>query len=184
MKSPLTTCCKPRVEEKMIDQIERLESTICALDVKCKAIHYQMTEALLKAKFFKQNGDPVRCKAELKRKFDLSKTYERFVNFHSNVVKIRNAIDETQAIGEVVGNMNIANKIFEEALKNVNPEKIDELMDSLEDNIIKVNDVSSALSRSNVGDFDEEAAMKELEEEEEEELNLPSLNPVRLMIPQ
>jgi hypothetical protein len=80
--------------------------------------------------------------------------------------------------------MNIANKIFEEALKNVNPEKIDELMDSLEDNIIKVNDVSSTLSRSNVGDFDEEAAMKELEEEEEEELNLPSLNPVRLMIPQ
>lgn len=173
------TCCKPRVEEKMIDQIERLESTICALDVKCKAIHYQMTEALLKAKFFKQNGDPVRCKAELKRKFDLSKTYERFVNFHSNVVKIRNAIDETQAIGEVVGNMNIANKIFEEALKNVNPEKIDELMDSLEDNIIKVNDVSSSLSRVN-GDFDEEAAMKELEEEEE--LNLPNVPKVRELL--
>jgi hypothetical protein len=178
------TCCKPRVEEKMIDQIERLESTICALDVKCKAIHYQMAEALLKAKFFKQNGDPVRCKAELKRKFDLSKTYERFVNFHSNVVKIRNAIDETQAIGEVVGNMNIANKIFEEALKNVNPEKIDELMDSLEDNIIKVNDVSSSLSKGvGGGDFDEEAAMRELEEEEEEEeLNLPNVKRKELLM--
>jgi hypothetical protein len=136
-----------------------------------------MTEALLKAKFFKRQGDLVRCKSELKRRFDLAKTYERFVNFHYNLVKIRSTIDETQSIGDILGSMNIANKILEDALKTVNPEKIDDLMNQLEDNSSQIHEVSSILGRSTQGEFDEEAAMNELMD-----LELPSVPESTLLL--
>lgn len=161
-------CCSIKAEVvSMNDSIDRLESTICALDVKCKAIHYQMTEALIKARFYKKNDDMVRCKAELKTKFDLERKYERFVNLHTNVVKVRNGIDETKTIGEIANNMNIANKVLEAALKSVNPEKIDELMDQLSDNSDHIHEVATLLGEDRLGPnvFDEEKALNDLEDE-------------------
>lgn len=162
-------CCSPKDEQISVsDSIDRLESTICALDVKCKAIHYQMTEALIKAKFYKKNNDLVRCKAELKTKFDLERKYERFVNLHTNVVKVRNGIDETKTVGEIANNMNIANKVLETALKSVNPEKIDELMDQLSDNTDQIHVISNLLGEDRLAGhiFDEEKALQDLIEDE------------------
>lgn len=179
----MRSCCLPSEEViSVADSIDRLESTICALDVRCKAIYYQMTEALLKAKNYKKMGDTVRCKAELKQRFELMRTYERYVNLHTNVVKVRNSIDETKTIGEIAGNMQIANKVLEDALKTVDPEKIDELMNQLEEGTHKMHEISNILGEERGNDFDEEEAMRELNFEEIQfeqihqiPLNLPDL---------
>jgi hypothetical protein len=74
--------------------------------------------------------------------------------------------------------MSIANTVLEEALKNINPEKIEELMDKLQENAEMVQEVNGLLS-AGVMDFDEEKALLELEggekKEEETELHLPSV---------
>jgi ribosomal protein L16 Arg81 hydroxylase len=66
---------------------------------------------------------------------------------------------------EIAGHMSIANTVLEEALKNINPEKIEELMDKLQENAEMVQEVNGLLSAGIGGiDFDEEKALLELEE--------------------
>lgn len=163
MNRNMIPCCTPQIKpENSLETIERLESTIQALDVRCKSIWYQAQEALIKARNYKKLEDTDRCMAEMKRKYELMRTYKRFVNLHSNVVKVRDTIDETKTIGEIAGNMNIANRVLEEALKNVNPEKIDELMNQLEDGREQMHEIAGILGEDR-GVFDEEEAMRELE---------------------
>lgn len=175
----MRSCCIPNEEIiSVADSIERLESTICALDVRCKGIFYQITETLLKAKNYKKLGDMTRCKAELRQRFELMRTYERYVNLHTNVIKIRNSIDETKTIGEIAGSMQIANKVLEDALKTVDPEKIDDLMNQLEEGTHKMHEISNILGEERGNDFDEEEAVRELNNFEEIvqlPLNLPDL---------
>lgn len=148
------------------ETIEKLDSVIQAIDVRLKAMDYECNQFLLKAKQFKERDDLIRCKAELKMRFEKQKVYERYVNLLTNIRKIRDSIDETQTLSDVASTMGLANKILEEALLKVNPEHIDSLMDQLNDQHIQIREVGDALTR-NDDVFDEEAAMKLLNTEEE-----------------
>ncbi len=158
-------CCKPKKEEPLsaTELIEHLESTIHALDVKCKGLSYQCSEHLLRAKKYKQSGEHSRALSEMRIRSDLLSKYDRYVNLFTNVSRIRNSIDETQTVGEVAKHMNVANKVLEEALKNVNPEKIEELMEQLESGTSQIHEVTALLGEDRIG-FDEEAALAELED--------------------
>ena len=165
LESTASLCCKPRVESSTpIETIERLDTTIQAIDVRIKSIEYQCTQHTLKAKQFHAKKDDIRCRAELQMRHEKQQTYKRFVDLHSNICRIRHSIDSTQAFGEIATHMGLANKILEEALKQVNPEKIDDLMDQLSDNSIYVNEIGDALGRE-ISDFDEDAALADLEDD-------------------
>jgi hypothetical protein len=169
--------CNRREEEAEtpIDTIEKLDTTLHSMEVRLKALEYEQTQHTLKAKRFHADGNDVRCKAELQLRHEKRQTYNRFVHLQTNIHRIRHCIDSTQSFGEIASHMGLANKILEDALKTVNPEKIDDLMDQLSENSIYVQEVGDALARND--DFDVDAAMQELEEEEEvpELPSVPSL---------
>lgn len=159
-------CCRPPIPANdPLETIEKLDSTIQAIEVRIKAIDYQRTQHLLKAKQFHANGDDIRCKAELRLRHEKEPTYRRYVNLQTNICRIRHSLDSTQTYGEIASHMGLANKVLEEALKEVNPERIDDLMDQLNDNAIYAGEVGDALARDETV-FDEDAAMKELISEE------------------
>jgi len=161
---------KEKKEESPMEMIDKLDSTILAIEVRIKAIHYQCTQHTLKAKQFHADSDEIRCKAELVKRQEKQQTYKRFVTLQTNLCRIRDSLDNTQTFGEIANNMGLANKILEDALKQVDPERIDDLMDQLMENSIYVREVGDALSRDIDGG--------ELELELEEEVILPSLPPL------
>ena len=159
-------CCRPKREEERtpLESMELLDSTLFALDIRCKSLAYRCKEHLLRAKQFKADDDMVRCKAELQARFHLLETYQKYVNLHGNVFRVRESLDEASAVGAIANNMRVANRVLEEALKSVNPEKIEDLMEQLEEGTQQMHEVSSILGQQR--EFDEEEAMRELEEEE------------------
>jgi hypothetical protein len=162
----IRSCCVPKAERSPSESIELLNSTVFALDIRCKALFYRCKEHMLRAKKYKEEGDMIRCKAELLLRFQLLETYQKYVNLHSNVCRVRDSLEEASAVGAIAGNMHIANRALEEALKSVNPEKIDELMQQLEEGTQQMHEVTTILGENRgVEEFDEEAALEELEEE-------------------
>lgn len=152
-----------------LDTIEKLDTVIHSVEVRIKALEYQQTQHTLQAKKYYSEQNLVRCKAELSLRHEKSLTYKRFVALLTNVCRIRHSIDSTQSYEEIASHMGLANKVLEESLKTVNPERIDDLMDQLSENSIYVQEVGNALGRAIEDDFDEDKAMAELEDE----LDLP-----------
>ena len=156
-------CATKEAEEDPLETMEKLDTTLYSLEVRIKALEYEQTQHTLKAKRFHADGNDMRCKAELRLRHDKQQTYRRFVDLQTNTHRIRHCLDSTQSFGEIASHMGLANKVLEDALKTVNPEKIDDLMDQLSDNTIYAQEVGDALARHDA--FDEDAAMEELEEE-------------------
>jgi hypothetical protein len=143
-------------------------------------MNYQCKEHLLRAKKFRDDEkDQIRFQAEISQWRSKKIMYAKYVNLQTNVQRIRDQIDGTSTLVEIAGQMSIANKVLEEALKNVNPEKIEELMDKLQENADMVQEVNGLLSNGIGGtDFDEEKALLELEERKTVaviEFELPSI---------
>ena len=57
--------------------------------------------------------------------------YAKYVNLQTNVQRIRDQIDGTSTLVEIAGQMSIANKVLEEALKNEDYENAAKLRDEL-----------------------------------------------------
>lgn len=177
-------CCQITTTDPAAS-IELLDSTIFALDIRCRAISYQCKEHLLKAKQFNNEKDAVRCRSELQRRHQLQQTYSRYVNLYNNVRRVRDSLDEASAVGTIATNMSVANHALEEALKSVDPEKIQALMTSLEEGTYEMHEVSSILGENRgTEDFDEEAAMRELEESEPLSLPIIKKEQNRILIPE
>lgn len=147
------------------EMIEKLDTIIHSVEVRIKSLEYQQTQHTLRAKQLYAEQKTLRCKAELALRHEKSHTYARFVNLLTNVCRIRHSIDSTQSYEEIASHMGLANKVLEEALNKVDPERIDDLMDQLNDNSVYVREVGNALGRAIEDDFDEEQAMVELQEE-------------------
>ncbi len=158
-------CQATKVTADPAEMIEKLDTIIHSVEVRIKSLEYQQTQHTLRAKKFYAEKNTLRCKAELALKHEKTHTYGRFVNLLTNVCRIRHSLDSTQSYEEIASQMGLANKVLEDALSNVNPERIDDLMDQLNDNSVYVREVGNALGQVIDDTFDEEQAMAELGEE-------------------
>jgi len=164
------SCCKPKNQERSpSESIELLDQTVFALDIRCRSYAYRCKEHEKSAKKYRAEGDMIRCKAELLRRFDLMQTYQKYMNLWTNVCRVRESLSDASAVGSIAGNMSIANRVLEEALKSVDPEKIEALMEQLEEGTNQMHEVASILGTQRITEeFDEQAALRELDIEEVE----------------
>lgn len=160
-------CCTPnqRKEISLIESIDLLDETIHALEIRIKSIQYQCTQCTLKAKQHYKEGDTLRCKTELQHRHERQKACERYIVLQSNFIKIRDSVEESSTLGEIANNMGLANRLLNDLLTKIDPEKIDLLMDELSDSQLLLNDLGHALSTPMDQEFDEEKAMEELWED-------------------
>ena len=157
-------CCFVASHESNADSLDKLDNVIHSLEMRIGGIDYQCKEHLIRAKNFKSENNKIRYEAEISQWKSKKVTYVKYVNLQSNVKRIRDQIDNTSALVDIASQMSIANTVLEEALKNINPEKIDELMDRLQENAEMAEEVNGLLGNTNgVVDFDEEKALMELE---------------------
>lgn len=162
-------CCIKKEQEQpllsVFENIEKLELIISALEVKCKGLKYKATQHELTAKRFKIERDKVGYESELKIRNDALKYYKKYNALLVNVSKIRNSIEESQTMSSVADSMSIANKILVEALKTVDPEKIEDLMADLEENTNQITDIGMILATP-IGETDDEVVDFSPQEEE------------------
>lgn len=173
-------CFPSSSHESAADSLDKLDTVIHSLEMRIAGMSYQCKEHLLRAKKFRDDEkDQIRFQAEISQWRSKKIMYAKYVNLQTNVQRIRDQIDGTSTLVEIAGQMSIANKVLEEALKNINPEKIEELMDKLQENADMVQEVNGLLSNGIGGtDFDEEKALLELEERKTVavvEFELPSI---------
>lgn len=161
-------CCAIGAEQPTRVSPELLEETIYALDVKLKAIRYQCTQLTLRAKQFRAQGDELRCMEELKLRREKEVVYKKWVALYGNVCRIRDSIDQTHAMGELTSTMSVANQSLKEALLKVDLEKIEDLMDQLEEGMEQVNEVGEVLGN-------ELGPQPEIVLEDIDELELPDV---------
>jgi hypothetical protein len=154
-------CFASREKESNADSLDKLDNVIHSLEMRIGGIDYQCKEHLIRAKNFKT--DKIRYEAEILQWKSKKVTYVKYVNLQTNVKRIRDQIDNTSALIDIASQMSIANTVLEEALKNINPEKIDELMDKLQENAEMAEEVNGLLGGGNTIEFDEEKALMELE---------------------
>lgn len=140
--------------------IEKLDLVVRAMDVRLKGIKHQCNLIESRAKQFHAEKDLLRCKSELRILHEKKLLYERYVEMHAKMTRIRASIDETQSIVDMASTLGAANNLLQEVILKVNPEQIESLMDSLDDQSAQVRDMGDALARADA--FDEEAAMREL----------------------
>lgn len=157
-------CCRPSFEKlNTADSLDKLDNVIQALEMRIGGIEYQCKEHLLRIKNFKLENNKVRYDAEVEKWKFKKVECVKYVNLQTNVQRIRHQVENTSTLAEIANQMSIANTVLEEALKNINPEKIDELMDKLQENAEMAEEVNSLLGNTNTIEFDEEKALMELE---------------------
>lgn len=162
-------CCFASLEkESTADSLDKLDNVIHSLEMRIGGIDYQCKEHLIRARNFKMENNKIRYEAEILQWKSKKVTYVKYVNLQTNVKRIRDQIDNTSALVDIASQMSIANTVLEEALKNINPEKIDDLMDKLQENAEMAEEVNGLLGNTNGIEFDEEKALMELEDRREE----------------
>lgn len=157
-------CCHRAPSSSVQDEIEKLEGILEALEMRIKGIAYERQELFLKAKRAHAEHNELMALGFMKIRHEKEGMHKRFVNVYTNVSQLRDSLDDTSTFSDVVHQMGLANKMLEEALKRVNPEQIDALMDDLGENQMMAKEVGDALGRERGEDFtfDEDKALREL----------------------
>jgi hypothetical protein len=157
-------CCVPeRLETTVMETLNTLDLNYESLDVQIAALNYQMIMHTKSAKEFKEHGDLEKCKQELRRKHEKSLKKLQYIKLQDNIDNVRQKLQDAETFSEITDCLGNASKTLEDTLKKLDPDRIDGIMDNLQDTMGVVSEVGASLSVP-LGVFDEEAALNELEE--------------------
>lgn len=163
-------CCSPGAAAlDPAQRIYELDDIIRAIDIKCKSYQYRVKEHALRAvRYRDEEKDVVRYQSEMSLALSMRTMYQKYVGLYTNVVRIRETIDEASSMSEIASHMQLASTQLEGMLRACNPERIDELMDQLEDQHAHMADVAMAITRP-LGDsmiMDPESLLAELDQKQ------------------
>lgn len=116
---------------------------------------------------------------ELRIRREKEALYKKWVTLYGNVCRVRDSIDETHTLGQVTGSLSLANQSLREALLKVDVEKIEDLMDQLQEGMEQAGQVGEVLGRE-LGEID---LGNEWGEENEQGLGPAHSPPTPLILP-
>lgn len=114
----------------------------------------------------------------LKKKNRLMKQQEQIDNTLTTIEFQREALEGAQSNANILENMNIAAKAMKSASNGMSVDKVDEMMDDIQEASDVANEISDAISRPMgfQSELDDDDLLAELEELEQEELDSEMLN--------
>lgn len=162
------------------EAIQKLRETEEMLNKKSEFIETKIAAELANAKKFGTKNKRQALNA-LKKKNRLQKQQEQIDNTLTTIEFQREALEGAQSNANILENMNIAAKAMKSASNGMSVDKVDEMMDDIQEASDVANEISDAISRpmgfqSEIDDDDLLAELEELEQEEldSEMLNIPS----------
>ena len=156
-----------------MEVIEELDNIISAIKMKILKNKYHQEEHLRKAQqHYKHEDERNEMMAEMRKKHQKHTQYVKWVYILEQVEKVRSEIENNMGLEEVVNSFRTANSILELALKKINPDEVHAILDDLETNsqeLQEINNILSDQTRLNIVDFDEETAMRDIENQNKED---------------
>lgn len=105
----------------------------------------------------------------LKRKKAIEKKLSQIDSTLTTLEFQKDALENAHTNSEVVKVMDVAARSLKDIQKNMNVDKVEDMLDSIKDSSVMSEDISSAISSAIKSEFDEDDLLKELESLEQED---------------
>ena len=152
------------------DSIAKLRETLETLDKRDQFLDKKIQQQLEEAKKYNAAGNKKMAIAALKRKKMLTDQQTKIMGAREKIELQLNAIESAKMDMEILNTLESGTKTMKEMHKNMDVNKVDEVIDNMNDQIDISNEIANAMSQP-VGEvFDEEDLLKELEDEELKDL--------------
>lgn len=152
------------------DSIAKLRETLETLDKRDQFLDKKIQQQLEEAKKYNAAGNKKMAIAALKRKKMLTDQQAKIMGAREKIELQLNAIESAKMDMEILNTLESGTKTMKEMHKGIDINKVDEIIDNMNDQIDISNEISNAMSQP-VGEvFDEEDLLKELEDEELKDL--------------
>ncbi|CBY16008.1 unnamed protein product [Oikopleura dioica] len=147
------------------------------LNKKSEFIETKIAAELANAKKFGTKNKRQALNA-LKKKKRLEKQQEQIDNTLTTIEFQREALEGAQSNANILENMNVAAKAMKNAANGMSVDKVDDMMDEIQEASDVANEISDAISRPMgfQSELDDDDLLAELEELEQEELDSEMLN--------
>jgi hypothetical protein len=167
------------------EAIQKLQTTLTLLEKREQHLEIQV------ANFKKDAVNALKNKQKSKALYNLkkSKIYEKqmtsIFNTKLNIETQIAAISQASINNDTISAMKIGRDVLVQSEKTIDPEKVADVMDELEEKLVGIDEVAEAMGRSIGPPVDEDELLRELEAEMDmigiatevvpEQLNLPSV---------
>jgi len=159
------------------DFMIKLGNKIKEIDMKCQNMEYQKRIATKDAKFCLKKGDIQKATALLQECKRKERDRKKFLNIWVKLRLVRDEIENSAVISNVVKNMDVANQILDKAMSEFSIDQIDDIMIGIETNVENMNDINSSLGKVEEidVDFELQALEKEIAMEQQDNISLPDV---------
>ena len=152
------------------DSIAKLRETLETLDKRDQFLDKKIQQQLEEAKKYNAAGNKKMAIAALKRKKMLTDQQAKIMGAREKIELQLNAIESVKMDMEILNTLESGTKTMKEMHKSMDVNKVDEVIDNMNDQIDISNEIANAMSQP-VGEvFDDEDLLKELEDEELKDL--------------
>jgi len=105
-----------------------------ALGMRCKSLNYQISEHMERARQLAEADE----ESKMHKRLAMEKLLVRnkYLRVYENVSKLEIQLDSMTVVADYADNMQISNEVFKKLLATANPERIEDLMQEIEDNMI------------------------------------------------
>jgi len=152
------------------DTIARLRESLETLDKREQFLDKKIQQQLAEAKRYNAAGNKRMAVAALKRKKMLMDQQQKIAGAREKIELQMSAIESAKMDMEIIDTLQAGTKTMQEMHKGMTAEKVDKVMDDMQDQMAVSQEISDALGQQ-IGDVvDEDELLDELNELEEEDI--------------
>jgi len=152
------------------DTIARLRESLETLDKREQFLDKKIQQQLAEAKKYNAQGNKRMAVAALKRKKMLMEQQAKIAGAREKIELQMNAIESAKMDMEMMETLQAGTKQMAEMHKGMTVEKVDKVMDDMEDQMDVNREIGDALSRQMGDVIDEDELLGELDDLEEEDI--------------
>lgn len=169
------------------DTIAKLRESLETLDKREQFLDKKIQIQLADAKRYNTAGNKRMAIAALKRKKLLTDQQTKIIGAREKIELQLNAIESAKMDMEIIDNLQLGTNTIKEMHKGMNVDKIDKVMDDMNDQLEVSSEIANAMSQPIGEVYDDDELLQELEEDElndienednetEQIKNLPEIN--------
>ena len=165
-----TTSNRKQPKISLITAITTNKQTLAMFQKKIEYNEKRIAKELEKARQFKKKGNKAQAFMCLKRKKMLEKQVEQLTAQMMNLESQSMAMEGMASNKSMVETVQVTNSAMKQLQKEMNVDKVEDLVDDLRENIDNNNEISDILASpvGDLADLDDDSILNELEEIEQE----------------
>ena len=151
------------------DAIQKLVNLTELLTKKQSFLESKLEEEMKLIKKHGKSDNKKEALSALKRKKAIERKLSQIDSTLTTLEFQKDALENAHTNSEVVKVMDVAAKSLKDIQKNMNVDKVEDMLDSIKDSSVMSEDISTAISSAIKSEFDEDDLLKELESLEQED---------------